>query len=359
MRHQAGPQRCLSCVSLDGNIHHAARQAATNPAIQRTESRLINVNHPVSSVDRQSRLDPAGEVDLEDSSAVETAVGAILDRQYAGRYDVTLFRSAMADVSRAYRGEYPGLLRCDALYHDLRHSLETALTMARLLDGYALSHPPSGAAGIDADHALFGVLLALFHDIGLLRRYSEADLWGPALTPIHEERGVEFMHAYLPGTTLGALAGESKLIMATKLVYKMPDSWTAAERMLASLVATADLVSQLSDRCYLEKCRDFLFLEFSAFGLAGRPDSPYPNSRTLLEKTPAFVEDFLQKRLCEELQGVRRYLRVHMRGADPWDEAMQRNVSFLKTLLENKDLDRLRRNPTSYIGGAPQAAPDQ
>lgn len=308
------------------------------------------MHHPVHSAKHPSQFDPTGEIDLEDLSAVETAVRAILDRNYAGSYDLMLLHSAMADALRAYRGEYPGLLRCDTLYHDLRHALDTALTMARLLDGYALMHPPGSAAGIDADHALLGVILAIFHDIGLLRRDAEAHLWGAVLTPIHEERGVEFMQGYLQNTTLCAVAGEAKLIMATKLVYAMPDSWTAAERRLASLVATADLVSQTSDRCYTEKCRDFLFLEFSAFGLAGKPDSVYPDSRALLEKTPAFVEDFLHKRLDNEFQGVRRYLRVHMAGADPWEEATQRNLSYLKALLEKQELDQLRRAPTPYIG---------
>lgn len=316
---------------------------------------LINMREPAQPELRRSQLDPAGEVDLEDADAVERAVRAILDRRYAGRYDPALLHAAMADVVRAYRGEFPGLLRCDALYHDLRHSLETSLTMARLLDGYAASHPPGGAGGIDGDRALLGILLALFHDIGLLRRESEANIWGPSLTPIHEERGVEFMQAYLPGTALAPLLAQSKLIMATKLVYVMPDSWSAEERLLASLIATADLISQISDRCYLEKCRDFLFLEFTAFGLAGKADSPYPDPRTLLEKTPAFVESFLHNRLDGEFQGVRRYLRVHMGSADPWEEAMHRNVAYLRSLLESNDLQRLRRNPAPYIGGTPPA----
>ena len=308
-------------------------------------------NTAQSDINR-SQLDPAGEVDLENPAAVETALRAILDRHYAGRYDAALLGAAMADVGRAYRGEYPGLLRCDGLYHDLRHSLETGLTMARLVDGYAVSRSQGGAAGINADHALLGILLALFHDIGMLRRDSEAQLWGPALTPIHEERGVEFMRAYLAGTTLAALSGEAELIMATKLMYKMPDGWTPAERMLASLIATADMVSQISDRCYLEKCRDFLFREFSAFGLAGKPDSLYPDSQTLLLKTPAFVEAILNERLDNEFQGVRRYLRTHMAGADPWDDAIKRNVTYLKALLKDNDLDRLRRQPAPYIGDA-------
>jgi len=315
---------------------------------------LRGVNHPMLSYEDRSRLDPAGEVNLEDLSAVEAAVCAILDRRYAGKYDVAPLHRALADVSRIYRGDYPGLLRCDTLYHDLRHSLDAGLTMARLLDGYAGSHPPGSATGMDADHALLGVLLALFHDIGLIRRDTEAHLWGPSLTPIHEERGVEFMQGYLQDTALGALVGEAKLIMATKLVFKIPESWTLMEQMLASMIATADLVSQLSDRYYLEKCRDFLFLEFSAFGLAGTLDSPYPDWQTLLEKTPEYVEGFMYTRLNEDLHGVRRYLRAHMGGVDPWEEAMQTNVSFLKTLLENKELDRLRRTPTRYIGDAPK-----
>ena len=282
----------------------------------------------------------------------------ILDRQYAGNYDLGLLRAAMADVIRAYRGEYPGLLRCDALYHDLRHSLETALTTARLLDGYALVHALRADAGIDAQHALLAVVLALFHDTGMLRRESETGLWGPALTPVHEERGVEFMQAYLAQTSLGALAGEARVIMATKLVYKLPDTWSAQERLLGSMVATADLLSQVTDRCYLEKCRDFLFVEFSAFGLAGKPDSPYPDRHTLLAKTPAFVENFLNKRMDEEFQGVRRYLRAHMAGDDPWERATERNIGYLKTLLERGELDRLQRQPKTYIGAAPGSASD-
>ena len=91
-------------------------------------------------------------------------------------------------------------------------------------------------------------------------------------------------------------------------------------------------------------------------GLAGKPESPYPDSQTLLLKTPAFVEGILRERLDHEFQAVRRYLRVHMAGADPWDEAIKRNVSFLRALLESNDLDRLRRNPAPYIGDATLAA---
>lgn len=305
---------------------------------------------PNRSFDQLSRLDPTGQIDLEDCSSVEKAVCAILDRHYAGRYDIDLLHCAIADTVRAYRGDYPGLLHCDTPYHDLRHALETALTTARLLDGYATSHAPDSEAGIDANHALFGVLIALFHDIGLLRRTSEANLSGPALTPVHEERGVDFVRAYLCDTTLSPLLSEAKLLMATRLAFNMPESWTPEEQMLASLIATADVLSQFSDRCYLEKCRDFLFFEFSAFGLAGKPDTLYPDRKTLLAETPAFVDRVMQKRLDEEFQGVRRHLRTHMAGADPWEDAIQRSLGHLKTLLDGTHAAPLRRQPKPFFG---------
>ena len=57
-----------------------------------------------------------------------------------------------------------------------------------------------------------------------------------------------------------------------------------------------------------------------------------------------------------EFMGVRRYLRKHAAGTDPWNEAIERNLAYLKTLLENNDLDRLRRVPKLYIGEAPRAS---
>lgn len=295
---------------------------------------------------RTDSLDPTGEVDLEDTAAVERAIRTVLDGSYAGRYDGELLSRAIADAIRAYRGDYPGLLHCDTLYHDLRHALETGLTTARLLDGYARSR--SGAA-IDADHALLAVVLGIYHDIGLLRREHEEHLWGPVLIPIHEERGVEFMQAYLPQTPLAPLTGLAKLIMPTKLTFHIPDDWSGEERTLASMIATADLLSQCADRCYLEKCRDFLFEEFTAFGLAGRPDSPYPDRETLLEKTPAFFTGLFRQRLDEEFGGIHRLLEFHTGGGNPWMEAIERTLGYLETLLPGKEFSRLRRRPERFV----------
>ena len=298
-----------------------------------------------------SRFDPTGEVDLENPVAVEMATKSILDRLYGESYDSALLTQGIEVLVQVYRGRYPGLLRCDTLYHDLRHALETGLTMARLLDAHAKSLTSGSVDNIDGRHALLGVLLALFHDVGLLRRETEAQSWGAVFTPIHEERGVEFMRRHLSETTLASLAEKAEFIMPTKLIFKIPDTWSPLDRKLASMVASADLLSQLADCCYLEKCWNFLFLEFSAFGLAGTPDSTYPDRETLMAKTSGFYSKLVLTRLEEEFCGVYRLMDSYYSGSDPYQEAIQRNLGYLADILSSQDFSRLRRRPRPFVGG--------
>lgn len=296
-----------------------------------------------------SRYDLTREVYLWNPASVEMVIRSILDRLYGERYDAALLSLGIEAIVRAYRGRYPGLLRCDTLYHDLRHALETGLTMARLLDANASSSAPGSADYIDGSHALLGVLLALFHDVGLLRGETEAHLWGASLTPVHEERGVDFMSRFLAGTTLAPLAEKAELIMPTKLIFTMPDSWRPLERKLASLLASADLLSQLTDRFYIEKCWHFLFLEYSSFGLAGRPESVYPDRETLLAKTPDFYHKLVLPRLENEFGGVHRLFDTYFSDGNPFQKALQLNLSFLMRVLDTRDYSCMRRRPQPFI----------
>ncbi|MFA7268178.1 MAG: hypothetical protein WC073_02415 [Sterolibacterium sp.] len=295
-------------------------------------------------------LDPTRTVDLKDPHAVLRAIDALLLRRLGAAYGKALLEQAIADLAQAYRGDYPGLLRCDTHYHDLRHALDSGLAMARLLDGQAACTPMGASEHIDGEHALLGVLLALYHDIGLLRRADEAHMQGAQLTPIHEARGVEFMRDYLGRTPLAHLADQSALIMVTHLTGHLPPDMPPLERAIACLLGTADIMSQLADRCYLEKCRDFLFVEFSAIGLAGAPGLPYPDPETLLKNTPSFYTGLLRERMHNEYTDADRYLKIHFGGECPYEASIQRNFSFLDELLASQQLDRLQRLPQRVIG---------
>jgi len=298
-------------------------------------------------------LDPTGTVDLESPGAVLVAVDDLLATRFGSDYTQErrdLLTTMFDDVTRAFRGEYPGLLRCDTHYHDLRHALDASLAMARLVDGYCADS--TSPISLTADQALFGVLLALTHDIGLLRKPDEEDLEGASLTPIHERRGVNFMKAYLPHTILARLSSHAELIMITRLDFRMREDWQPWEKALARLLGSADLMSQLSDRCYLEKCRDFLYVEFSAIGLTG-PGNPYPDQETLLRKTPSFYSGLLRKRIVDEYDHADRYMAAHFGGVCPYTAAIERNFDYLENILDSEDFSRLRRHPQRVIDGRP------
>ncbi len=298
-----------------------------------------------------SRLnsDPTQTVDLQNPDAVVMAVDAVMRDRFGKGYGLPLLERGISDLAEAFRGDYPGLLRCDTHYHDLRHAMDSGLAMARLIRGQTLATPPGAPEQIDAEHAVLGVLLALYHDIGLLRRTDEAHLQGASLTPVHEARGVVFMRDYLGRTTLAHLAEKAELIMVTRLVWHMPPDMPVLDRAIACLLGSADILSQLSDRAYLEKCRDFLFAEFSTFGLAGAPGLPYPDPKTLLEKTPGFYTDLLRQRMEVEYDGADQFMKIHFGGEDPYDASIKRNLGYLDDLLKKDDLSMLRRLPMRII----------
>ena len=297
----------------------------------------------------RSHSDPTETVDLQNPASVVHEIDAIMRERFGKDYRASLIEQGASDLARAFAGNYPGLLRCDTSYHDLRHALDTGLLMARLIAGHGMTTRPDAVEHIDSEHAVLCILLAFYHDIGLLRRSDEANLRGAELTPVHEERGVVFMRDYLGQTPLAHLADKSDLIMVTKLVWHMPPDMPALDQAMASLLGAADIMSQLSDRAYLEKCRDFLFAEFSIVGLAGFPDSTYPDPKALLEKTPGFYTHLICRRMESEYGGADRFTKIFFGGVCPYAAAIKRNLDYLGNVLEKDDLSRLRRQPVRIV----------
>jgi hypothetical protein len=300
-----------------------------------------------------SQLDVTRQIDLANPAAVLAAIEGIFDHRFGEVWPRAALITAIADVVRAYAGEYPGLLVCDTPYHDLRHTLDTTLAMARIIDGHEASRLRQGAP-LGGELAVVGVLLALFHDFGYLRRTGEEHLTGARLVVGHETRGAEFAAAFLSRNGLSQHVPLARLIMATAFKENLNELFAAyhgAAVDLACMMASADVLSQLADRYYLERCRDFLFQEFVEGGLDRVVQSDgvecilYASAEDLLRKTPWFFESVIIKRLEYELRGVYRYLDDHFGAQNPYVNAMFANITFLKELVDSDDFARLRRNP--------------
>src|SRR5688572_21900148 len=199
--------------------------------------------------DRLNQNDVTNRVNVENSVRVRDAVMTLYAARYPG-IDLAPLTRAFADFQALFQGDYPGYLACDTLYHDMRHTLDMSLAMARLLDGHERTCAPADRLG--PRRATLGVLIALLHDCGYLKRVSESRIEnGAVFTKVHVSRSADFISSYLP-----VLGFAAETAIATKLVhftgYEMEIDDIRIEdpkdRVLGCFVGTADLIGQMSDR---------------------------------------------------------------------------------------------------------------
>jgi len=300
--------------------------------------------------ERLNQNDVTNRVNVEKPNEVRDAVLRLFAARYPG-VTFTALERAFDDFQALFEGRYPGYLACDTLYHDIRHTLDMTLAMARLVDGHDRSCAPSERLG--ARRAMLGILIALLHDAGYLKRTGEADIEnGAVFTKVHVSRSADFIAAYLPRIGFGPEAPlAARLVHFTGYEIQIEDIAVAdpRERMIGCMVGTADLIGQMSDRTYLEKVRQFLYQEFVWAKIAreqladGREIVRYSSAEDLMFKTPGFYDYVARTRIQKKLDGADRYAESHFDGPSPYQTAIDRNMEFLRQAIEACDLARLRR----------------
>ena len=300
--------------------------------------------------DRLNQNDVTNRVNVEHPANVREAVLRLFATRYPGAEFAPLER-AFDDFHALFEGRYPGYLSCDTLYHDMRHTLDMTLAMARLVDGHDRSCAPADRLG--ARRAALGILIALLHDSGYLKRSSEAQVENGAIfTKVNVSRSADFISAYLPKVGFAPEAAlASRLVHFTGYEMDVDDIPVddPRDRMIGCMVGTADLIGQMSDRMYLEKVREFLYDEF-VWGRIAREQLPdgreivrYSSPDDLIIKTPGFYEYVARTRIAKKLEGADRYAESHFDGPSLYQSEIERNMTFLRETIETAQLERLRR----------------
>lgn len=303
---------------------------------------------------RRSDFDVTDSVQVSSPAAVLAAVRELYRETWRGAPEAPL-ETAFEDFERLFTGQMPGYLGVDTVYHDMQHTLDVVLAMSRLLAGHDRSQPPASQLG--AERALVGLVTALFHDAGYIRETSESNVPnGAEFTRTHVSRGARMLARYLPTIGLGEWSP-----IATRIIhftgYEVPFAQIrvtdARDRQLGFLLGTADLLAQMADRCYLEKCRDRLYAEFVLGGVAvqptpGSPHIVYGSGLELLRRTPQFVAGMVEDRLEQAFEHSYRFIEPLFGGRNPYLESIQRNVDFLEQLLRTGQWPLLRRNPPVF-----------
>lgn len=296
---------------------------------------------------RRNDYDVTDSVKTTDPDAVALEVRRIYLEWYQ-KPGADSLHQPFENLAVLYRGEHPDYHACDTGYHDMQHVLDVTLAMTRLLDGYQ-------RANGRLDERLFrlGVILALYHDVGYLRhRKDTRHQQGAEYTLTHVSRGGVYLRNYLPRIGMADLAPiAARLVHFTGFeipVDKIRLPVDPIFKIIGNLLGTADILGQMSDRCYLEKCHERLYPEFVAGGIAVRDNGSgekqvvFESGADLVLKTPGFyrhAEDRLDNILCS----AHRYAEKHFEGKNLYVEAVENTVNYARTLTKSEDMARLRR----------------
>jgi hypothetical protein len=302
---------------------------------------------------RRSEFDVTDRINTTDVQQVCAEVRRIYQDLYQSGGSAVLDQ-AFRDFERLYRGDEADYHACDTEYHDIQHVLDVTLAMARLMDGTARA---TNSTVMNARLFVFGIISALFHDAGYIRhRKDTRHRRGAEYTRTHVSRGSRMLTGYFSRIGMSDLAP-----VAARVVhftgYEIPIVDIAVDgqyRLLGNLLGSADLLAQMADRCYLEKCHDRLYPEFVQGGLAQQraPDGSvrvvYGSAADLIYKTKQFA-DVAVKRLDEELGGDHRHVQRHFGGQHVYWEELQKNVRHAEAIAAQREIAMLRRLPPKTV----------
>jgi hypothetical protein len=298
---------------------------------------------------RRSDYDVTNSVKTTDAAIVASEIRSIYQDLYRNP-DVTALDSAFFDFAALYAGQKPGYYACDTSYHDIQHVLDVTLAMARLLHGYKRV----GREPLDERMFSLGIIIALYHDCGYIRnRKDTRHVNGAEYTLTHVTRGARYLRTYLPTIGMADLAPVAASVVhftgyevpIEKIHIALP-----IHRVIGNLLGTADILGQMADRCYLEKCHDRLFPEFVLGGIARRKNANgdeevvFASAGDLIRRTPDFYESAAH-RLDAVLEAAYRYAEPHFGGHNYYVEAVEQNISYARKIVSDGDVSQLRRQP--------------
>jgi hypothetical protein len=305
---------------------------------------------------RRSDHDVTNTVQVTTWRPVWEAVHDIFVSLYP-RVQHRILRRAFQDFDDLFNGRMPGYLGCDTVYHDIQHTLDMTLAMARLIQGHELSEAAADRLG--PGRATLGIITSLFHDAGYIR-YSadEADRNGAEFTKVHVARSAQFLDKYLASVGLSQASEVARQIVhftGYEVRFDQISTRRPLDRRLGHLLGTADLMAQMADRCYLEKCRDRLYPEFVLGGVAvyhdeqGLPVVRYRSGLDLLRRTLDFYETVCTARFEQDFGGVHHYIKPLFDGRNPYMVSLEKNLFYLRRVLRGERWPLLRRSPDCVL----------
>ncbi len=298
---------------------------------------------------RRNDYDVTNSVNTTDPEPVSLEVSRLYRDLYQQDTPANLGQ-AFTDLGRLYGGEHPGYCECETDYHDVQHVMDVTLAMARLMHGCVRT---TSAETIGERLFRFGIITALYHDCGYIRHRKDTKHQnGAEYTSVHVSRGARFLEEYLPTIGMADLAqAAARTVHFTGYEIPVDKIRVGPEfRLIGNLLGSADILAQMADRCYLEKCYDRLYPELVRGGIArkrhsdGSEEIIFASASDLIFKTPRFYQG-ATKRLKQDLGGCYNYVEKHFGGQNVYFDELEKNIGHARSIAVEGDISLLRRRP--------------
>jgi hypothetical protein len=257
----------------------------------------------------------------KDLSAVKTEVQAAYlalfpagDQDFVGR--------VFGWTEACFAGRHGDFQAIDARYHDLEHTLQGTLCMARLL---RCRHEANAKPKLSQQIFELGIIGILLHDTGYLKRCDDRTGTGAKYTATHVLRSLEFAHQLLTakGFPPAAIRAVQNMIRCTgidtfleSIAFESPE-----ERIAGHALGTADLLGQMAADDYVDKL-PILFAEFqeAAQHDRGHTDfiTKFGGAQDLMQRTPGFWRDYVLPKLSKDFGGLHTYLNQPYPDGPNW-----------------------------------------
>ena len=279
-------------------------------------------------------------IDTRNASLVEAEVqAAYVDMFPQGNisYIPTVFKWALD----CFAGRYKDYQPIDARYHDLEHTLQGTLCMARLLQG---RHHTTTEPRLTQRMFELGMLAILLHDTGYLKKKGDNEGTGAKYTLVHVDRSIEFAGQLMQGHGYSAtdILAVQNMIRCTgiNVTLNAIPFQNELEQITGFSLGTADLLGQMAAPDYVEKL-PVLYSEFaeSATINAGKMKAGgfFTSAEDLMEKTPMFYEKYVQSKINKEFLGLYNFLaKPYPGGKNLYIATIEDNIVQLKELLAKR-----------------------
>ena len=239
------------------------------------------------------------------------------------------------DVAALYAGNWPSHEACAVTYHNFNHALDVCLAAARMLSGWNKAEP---AHPLGQKYFQLGMAAALFHDAGYIKDKGDQAGAGGKFTLVHVQRSMEIAREYLgqkqwPEEEVEAVVRIISITDYASLPDLAPLFTEPRLKIMAQMVATADLIAQMADIDYVRRIDD-LFAEFKEVyefenhkTLAKKGTKVYKTVQEIKDGTIDFYEKFVLPTLTK-LGRMDRYLTNFFGdGRNPYQENITANLS--------------------------------